>query len=104
LADVHWLGWGTLELLTLGLVAAMVIGARLDTLHARWTALRLGAEQLRIARMSMPLLVLPSALATEDKAPAPPSHASKDAEFSFVALAQVKRTYARTGCRVGGPA
>jgi hypothetical protein len=86
------LGWGTLELLALALVAAMVIGARGYTLHARWTALRLGAEQLRIAMMSMPLLVLPSALATEDKEPDPASHASKEAEFGFVALAQVKRT------------
>ena len=90
--DVHLLGWGTVELLALALVAAMVIGARGYTLHARWTALRLGAEQLRIAMMSMPLLVLPSALATEDKEPDQTSHASKEAEFGFVALAQVKRT------------
>ena len=85
-------GWGTVELLALGLVALMVIGARGYTLQDRWTALRLGAEQLRIAMMSMPLLVLPSALATADREPNPHSHGSKESEFSFLALAQVKRT------------
>src|ERR1051325_7940731 len=83
--------WGTVELAALGLVAMMVIGARGYTLHARWTALRLGAEQLRIAMMSMPLLVLPSALATEDKEPDPPSRGSKEAQFGFLARARVKR-------------
>ena len=99
-SGIEWVGWhhldlwnwGTVELAALGLVALMVIGARGYTLHARWTALRLGAEQLRIAMMSMPLLVLPSALATEDKEPDPASHGSKEAQFGFLALAQVKRT------------
>jgi hypothetical protein len=36
--------------------------------------------------------VLPSALATEDKEPNAAAHGSKEAEFSFLALAQVKRT------------
>src|ERR1051325_7813024 len=99
-SGIEWVGWhhldlwnwGTVELAALGLVALMVIGARGYTLHARWTALRLGAEQLRIAMMSMPLLVLPSALTTEDKEPDPASHGSKEAQFGFLALAQVKRT------------
>lgn len=82
---------GGVELLTLGLVALMVIGARRTALHDRWTALRLGAEQLRIAIMSMPLLVLPSAFATADKEQHAESHGSKETQFGFLALTQAKR-------------
>jgi hypothetical protein len=71
LKDHHGLVWGLLELITLVGVAVMVFKARRSELQDRWTAYRLGAEQLRIAIMSMPLLVLPSAFATEDKPPAP---------------------------------
>lgn len=82
---------GLVELLTLGLVVLLVFIARRMRLQDRWTACRLGAEQLRIARMSLPLLVLPSALATADKPPSGGGHGSEETDFSFAALAEVKR-------------
>jgi hypothetical protein len=88
-------GWswalGILELVTLLMVASLVFGARRTSLQERWTACRLGAEQLRIARMSLPLLVLPPALATADTRPAVRGHSSKETELGFDALAEVKR-------------
>lgn len=56
--------WGVTELLALVSVLGLIFLARRSALQDRWTACRLGAEQLRIARMSLPLLVLPPALAT----------------------------------------
>jgi hypothetical protein len=91
LSEAHHLAWGIVELVTLVSVMLMVIVARGTELQDRWTACRLGAEQLRIALMSMPLLVLPSALATADKAPPADKHASKDTRFGAHALGQVKR-------------
>jgi len=85
------LGWGIVELVTLAVVALLVIVARRTSLQERWTACRLGAEQLRIARMSLPLLVVPPALATSDKPPDTDGHSSQETEFGFQALAQVKR-------------
>jgi hypothetical protein len=87
----HHLPWGIAELVTLIIVAAMVIWVRKTELQDRWTACRLGAEQLRIALMSMPLLVLPSALATTDRPPATDSHGNKETRYGFLALALVKR-------------
>lgn len=81
--------WGVIEFVTLLIAGGVVIGARRSSLQERWTACRLGAEQLRIARMSLPLLVLPPALAT-----APPpgnSKSSKEVELGLIALAEVKR-------------
>ncbi|HLH93295.1 MAG TPA: hypothetical protein VKX28_33130 [Xanthobacteraceae bacterium] len=85
--------WGVAELITLVMVAAMVLRARMTNLQDRWTACRLGAEQLRIALMSMPLLVLPSALATADKPPPAKEQGRgrKETQYGFLALAQVKR-------------
>ncbi len=83
--------WGIAELLILFAVVGLVAGARYSSLQERWTACRLGAEQLRIARMSLPLLVLPPALATEDKAPERSGHSSKEAKHGFNALKEVKR-------------
>src|SRR5262249_5610827 len=40
--------WGVVELITLAMVAGMVGRARWTELQDRWTACRLGAEQLRI--------------------------------------------------------
>jgi hypothetical protein len=79
------------ELLALIGVIALVAGARRSGLQERWTACRLAAEQLRIARMSLPLLVLPPALATEDKPPRKTGHSGKEAEHGFNALMEVKR-------------
>jgi hypothetical protein len=83
--------WGGLELATLVGIATMVGLVRRTQLQDRWTACRLGAEELRIALMSMPLLVLPSALATSDELPAADEHGAQDTQFGFFALAQVKR-------------
>jgi hypothetical protein len=82
--------WGGVELITLAVVAGLVIFSRVTRLQDRWTACRLGAEQLRIARLSLPLLVLPSALATADK-PETTHHRGNEPDFGFMALAQVKR-------------
>ena len=91
----EWLSvhiWGIVELIVLVLVAGMVFVARQTELQDRWTACRLGAEQLRIALMSMPLLVLPAALATADTPPPPEGHGRrKESQYGFQALAQVKR-------------
>jgi hypothetical protein len=79
-------------LIVLVLVAGMVFVARQTELQDRWTACRLGAEQLRIALVSMPLLVLPAALATADTPPPPERHGRrKESQYGFQALAQVKR-------------
>jgi len=89
--------WGGLELVTLIGIAAMVWLVRSTELQDRWTACRLGAEQLRIALMSMPLLVLPSALATSDEPPATGEHGAKETQFGFFALAHVKRAVRNHG-------
>jgi len=83
--------WGIVELFILVAVVGLVAGARYSGLQERWTACRLGAEQLRIARMSLPLLVLPPALATEDRTPKRNGHSSKEAKQGFNALMEVKR-------------
>ena len=83
--------FGFVELATLIIVGMLVIVARMAHLQDRWTACRLGVEQLRIARMSLPLLVLPSALATSDKPQPTSSDTSKQTDFGFTALAHVKR-------------
>jgi hypothetical protein len=79
--------WGVLEIATLAAVASAVYRTRTSGLQDRWTACRFAAEQLRIARMSLPLFVLPPALAT-----APPNEQghSQD-QLEFRALAEVKR-------------
>jgi len=97
-------GASIVELLTLGLVLFLVFRARRMRLQDRWTACRLGAEQLRIARMSLPLLVLPSALATADKPPSGGGHGSEGIDFGFAALMEVKRAVRDQGlpCPVAG--
>jgi hypothetical protein len=81
--------WGILEIATLTAVASAVYRARRSDLQDRWTACRFAAEQLRIARMSLPLLVLPPALATADDPP--PGHGDSKDRPNFLALAEVKR-------------
>lgn len=87
----HRVEWGIVELLTLIVVGFSVIGSRHMGLQDRWTACRFAAEQLRIARMSVPLLVLPEPLTTTDRAPANPDHGSKEVKLDFLALTEVKR-------------
>src|SRR5262249_44433292 len=79
--------WVILEFLPLRAIAGGVFWPRRSGLQERWTACRLAAEQLRIARMSLPLLVLPPALATQDKPSA--GHGDGDDKLDFAALAQV---------------
>ena len=83
--------WGVLEFFALLFVLILIYASRHFSLRDRWTACRLGAEQLRIARMSLPLLVLPPALATTNPASAAASHDSKEAELGALALEEVKR-------------
>jgi hypothetical protein len=84
--------WGIAELVILLMVVCLVAGARYSSLQERWTACRLGAEQLRIARMSLPLLVLPPALATEDRAEdTHDHHGGKKLKYGVDALMEVKR-------------
>jgi hypothetical protein len=89
--------WGIAEVMILLAVVVVVTGARSTGLQDRWTACRLGAEQLRIARMSLPLLVLPQALATKDAQSVGDSHGQKKFELEFLALAQVKRIVREQG-------
>lgn len=88
----HHVRFAVLEFVSL-LAVASVVWARRIKLQERWTACRLGAEQLRIARMSLPLLVLPRALATADA-----ENAGDDkVDYEFSALAQVKRAVRQQG-------
>jgi len=83
--------WGGIEFVALAFVLSLIFASRHFSLRDRWTACRLGAEQLRIARMSLPLLVLPSALATTNTVSAAGTHGSKETEFGALALEEVKR-------------
>lgn len=83
--------WGGVEFIALVFVLTLIFASRRFALRDRWTACRLGAEQLRIARMSLPLLVLPPALATTNTISPAGSHSSKETEFGALALEEVKR-------------
>jgi hypothetical protein len=85
-----------LEFLLLLWVGSCIWRARQTNLQDRWTARRLGAEQLRIARMSLPLLVLPPALATAD-AEDWDDREDEAGHFEFAALDQVKRAVRQQG-------
>jgi hypothetical protein len=77
--------WGLTELFTLLTIAFLVSIARYTRLQDRWLACRLSAELVRTAIMSLPLLVLPPALATPDMQP-------RDGHgLGFEALRQLKR-------------
>nr|WP_294504182.1 hypothetical protein [uncultured Rhodopila sp.] len=78
------LPWAVAELAMLVIVLATTLSSRRVRLQDRWTACRFGAEQLRIARMCLPLLVVPRALCSVDKVP-------PRADESKRALAEVKR-------------
>jgi hypothetical protein len=88
----HGWEWGACELAALLLILLLVSLVLLSRLQERWTACRLGAEQLRIARMSLPLLVLPPALATEDR-----KLEGERVDYQLAALAQVKRAVRQQG-------
>lgn len=81
--------WGILEFVTLAAVASAVYRARISGLQDLWTACRFAAEQLRIARMSLPLFVLPPALATADTPQS--GHGESEDQIEFQALGDLKR-------------
>lgn len=89
------LDWAIVELVTLLAVAGLILAARRVKLQDRWTACRLGAEQLRIARICLPLLVAPPAFATAEDAPAAAAGSTAGAEpgpnHGLIALAEAKR-------------
>lgn len=58
-----------IELVALLAVVALVWWLHATRLQHRWTACRVGAEQLRVARMCLPLLVAPRMLLTPDSLP-----------------------------------
>lgn len=76
-------------------VLGLVIFAQWTRLQERWTACRLGAEQLRMVCMSLPLLVLPPAFATADAKASTDSEDPIDYELS--AIGQVKRALRQQG-------
>jgi len=78
------------EFLLLTTIAVIMGCVRRGRLQDRWTACRLGAEQLRIARMCLPLLVLPQALISRDSWHADGEHGDAPAVTHRV-LAEVKR-------------
>lgn len=87
----HGLLWPIVELILLVLVALSVFLVWHLKLQDRWTACRLGAEQLRIARMCLPLLVLQRALISEDTWPGRTPHGVISADLTRDALSEVKR-------------
>lgn len=86
------------------LVALLAIGGLVLTmprfdLHPRWTASRMAAEQSRVARLCVPLLVAPEALLTKD-GPVPSGWRSN---YTWLALDGVKRSVRRQGLpRIAG--
>jgi hypothetical protein len=84
-------GWGFAELGALAAILLVLFVIRRCRLQDRWTACRLGAEQLRIARMCLPLLVLPRALITEDVWCDQRQGAKEAVDLESQALAEVKR-------------
>lgn len=67
----------------------MIVLTRYLRLQARWTGCRLGAEQLRIARMCVPLLVAPPVLVAQEQG-APEVHGPEEELIGRV-LAEVRR-------------
>lgn len=94
-ATHYWLNIG--ELILLASVVLTWVFLNRTSLQDRWMASRLGAEQLRIARMSLPLLVLPPALATSEDVAIDDKSRSAETQLSFRALAEVKRIVREQG-------
>jgi hypothetical protein len=78
--------WPAVELFVLVAILLIVHLAYRWRLHQRWIACRIGAEQLRIARLCLPLLVTPRLLLTPDRPE--PGHADGEAA---AAMSLVKR-------------
>ncbi len=104
--------WPLFEFGALAVVVFLILVAQISRLQDRWMACRLGAEQLRIARMCLPLLVVPPVLLTVDKPPTAEDTngatttlgrlfarmwARETSEFMFQSLAEAKRAVREQG-------
>ncbi|UAK24308.1 hypothetical protein [Sphingomonas nostoxanthinifaciens] len=92
--------WPVAEFVTLLLIGGLFAAMIRSRLQYRWTACRIGAEQLRIARMCLPLLVVPRILLSPDRSVrAEPRHddAAHRPDEAAVALAEVKRVIREEG-------
>ncbi len=78
--------WPSVELFTLSCIVAIIVVLRWTQLQDHWTSCRLAAEQLRIARLCLPLFVVPSLLRSADILP------PGAAVYTVRALEEVKRT------------
>jgi hypothetical protein len=92
------------EVAMLGAMALLVWAVQKCNLHDKWMACRMGAEQLRIARMCLPLMVLPRALISTDAVFGSPSESSDKNDLTFRALAEVKRVIRDEGPLLQGVA
>jgi hypothetical protein len=79
-------GWSICELIALALIAGVIFLVLHGQLQERWTACRLAAEQLRIARMCLPLLIVPPEVRGPDRLE------RGMVDPAFLPLAEVKRT------------
>jgi len=86
--DHHWAEW---EFGLLFCIAVLVWLVQRFRLQAHWTACRLGAEQLRIARLCLPLLVVPRFLSSVDSAAGQRDSSEHAADLTLRTLAEVKR-------------
>lgn len=80
-----------MELGALLLILALSLFVRLTHLQDRWIACRKAAEEMRIALMCLPLLVIPPSLISEDTPPTPADQEGERGRLEFRALAEVKR-------------
>lgn len=62
----NWV-WYALELAVLALILSIVYRVRTSRLHERWALRRFVAEQLRVALVTLPVLVIPRILLTPDR-------------------------------------
>jgi hypothetical protein len=91
--------WPWTELAALLFVIGITWWSWRANLQHRWMACRFAAEQLRIARMCLPLLVVPSTLATVDKRKEDPygPEDTKREKDEFATIAAVKRAVREQG-------
>jgi hypothetical protein len=92
------------EVVMLVVMASLVLWVQKCNLHDKWMACRMGAEQLRIARMCLPLMVLPRALISTDAGSGSPPWGSDKNDLTFRALAEVKRVIRDEGPLLQGVA
>ncbi len=83
--------WVRLEFVLLIAIAVLVWLTRRFRLQDRWTACRLGAEQLRIARMCLPLLVVPDFLSTVDHRSDRGASPTQARDITLDVVSEVKR-------------